>query len=56
MENYNNEKSDILTPNYKWMKPTLFQKSIWNSFIKSEIFIPYFLFEMHQNKYWNSQK
>ncbi len=35
MESYKNEKSNILTPNYKQMNPTLFHISILNSFKKS---------------------
>ena len=56
MESYKNEKSNILTPNYKQMNLTLFHISILNSFKKSQIYTPYFLFEKTLNKYWNSQK
>ncbi len=51
MENYKNEKSNILTPNYKQMNLTLFHKSVLNSFKKSQIYTPYFSFEKTLNKY-----
>ena len=56
MESYKNEKSNILAPNFKQMNPTLFHISILNSFKKSQIYTPYFLFEKTLNKYWNLQK
>ncbi len=55
-ESYKNEKSNILTSNYKQMNPTLFHISILNSFKKSQIYTPYFSFEKTLNKYWNLQK
>ena len=48
MESYKNEKSNILTPNYKQINPTL---SVLNSFKKSQIYTPHFSFEKHLNKY-----
>ena len=51
MESYKNEKSNILIPHYKQMKPILFYISILNSFKKSQIYTPYFSFEKTLNKY-----
>ncbi len=45
MEGYKNENSNILTPNYKQMNPTLFHISFLNSFKKLQIYTPYFSFE-----------
>ncbi len=50
-ESYQNEKSNILRPNYKQMNPILFHISILNSFKKFQIYKPYFLFEKTLNKY-----
>ncbi len=49
MESYKNEKSNILTPNYKQMNLTLFHISILNSFKKSQIYTPYYSFEKTLN-------
>ncbi len=51
MESYKNEKSNIIIPNYKQMNLILFHISILNSFKKSQIYTPYFLFEKTLNKY-----
>ncbi len=55
-ESDKNEKSNILTPDYKQINPTLFHTSTLDSFKKSQIYTPDFSFEKHLNKYWNSQK
>ena len=56
MESYKNEKSNILTPNYKQMNQTLFHIIILNSFKKSQIYTPYFSVKKYLNNHLNSQK
>ncbi len=51
LESYKNEKSNILTPNYKQMDPILFHISILNGFKNSQIYTPYFSFEKALNEY-----
>ncbi len=56
MESYKNEKSNVLTPDYKQINPTLFHISILNSFKKSQITTAHFAFEKHLNRSWKLQK
>ncbi len=56
MESYKNEKSNILTPDYKQINLTPVHMFILNIFKKSQIYTPHFSFEKHLNKYWNLQK
>ena len=52
-----NEKSHILTPNYKQMNKvySTYMYTL-NSFKKSQIYTPYFSVEKHLNNCWSSDK